>query len=78
MIASDNVIQNNTTTANRIVCGGGGGGKRGYLPRAPRNNRGPAVQNCIVLWLNSCMQFKRVFGHRVEVSPHIPQPHFLK
>ena len=28
--------------------GGGGGGKRGYLPRAPRYNRGPAVQNCIV------------------------------
>ena len=26
------------------------GGKRGNLPRAPRYNRGPAVQNCIVLW----------------------------
>ena len=38
--------------------GGGGGVKRGYLPWAPRYNRGPAVQNCIVLWLNNGMQFK--------------------
>ena len=34
---------------------GGGGGKRGYLPRAPRYNRGPAVQNCMVLFKNTKM-----------------------
>ena len=40
--------------------GGGGGGVSGvnYLRRAPRYNRGPAVQNCI---LNSGMQFKRTY-----------------
>ena len=29
----------------------GGGSKQDYLPWASRYNRGPMVQNCIVLWL---------------------------